>query len=215
MPPAPGVRERHGIGADEPVLIYTGNLDPDREIERLLAAFAQAAQQIPRLRLLIVGRGKALDDLQALARHLHIAERVTFAGFVPFDQVPGYLSVADVALAPVPIHSPYYQQPPTKTVEYLAAGLPTIASDTEGNRVFIRHHHNGLLAGDTPAELAAAIVELVSDPALQQRLRAVARESVTAFDWDYIVREQLIPFYQRVASAPPRAASATRIEHGL
>ncbi|HRE16056.1 MAG TPA: glycosyltransferase, partial [Rhodocyclaceae bacterium] len=92
----------------------------------------------------------------------------------------------------------FEHQPPTKTVEYLAQGLPVIATDTAGNRSFIRHGVNGILSSDTPATFGQAIIDLLQSSHQIKELAAHARTSVTAFNWENIVREQVIPHYKKV-----------------
>lgn len=64
-----------------------------------------------------------------------------------------------------------------KLLQYMAAGLPAVASPVGVNRTIIRHGENGLLAA-TPEEWAEALVRLAGDPALRSRLGRAARETV-------------------------------------
>jgi glycosyltransferase involved in cell wall biosynthesis len=110
------------------------------------------------------------------------------------------LNAADIGISYVPKTPQYDPQPPLKTVEFLACGLPTIATDTVGNRVFIRNEYNGLLIDDTVESLSNAIVKLVTDTSLRTKFASVSRQSVRKYDWQNIVEKKLIPIYRWIIS---------------
>ncbi len=95
------------------------------------------------------------------------------------------LKAADAALL-----SSSWENFPHMLVEALALGTPVIATETGGVSEIVRDGENGLLVppGD-PAALAATIERYYADPALQERLRANAVESVAHFDPDVAYRE--------------------------
>lgn len=201
QPPDPALRARHGIAETDCVLAYCGTLDHNRKMDKLLDAFALAAEQEPAVKLLIVGDGSALDRLKAQAHDLKLEKRVIFTGFVPYAEIPAHLSIATVALAFISMDACFEHQPPTKTVEYLAQGLPVLATDTAGNRAFISHDDNGVLCHDSAESCGQAMLDLIRDPVHRQRLAAGARESVEAFDWSEIVRMHVIPLYGELLRA--------------
>ena len=70
-------------------------------------------------------------------------------------------------------------------LEYLAHGLPVVATDIPSNREVIEPGVNGLLVGvRRPDELAEAILSVLDDDALSARLTSAARPSVERFTWD-------------------------------
>jgi glycosyltransferase involved in cell wall biosynthesis len=194
----PELRMRYGISDDAPVLTYCGTLDRNRCLDRMVSAFAQVAALFPKPTLLVIGEGSALEDLKQQARALDLTDRIVFTGFVPYSEIPAHLSITTIALAYIVMTPCFEHQPPTKTIEYLAQGLPVIATDTNGNRVFIRDSFNGLLCSDSADALGGAITELLANPARRARLAANARESVRAFDWSNIVCDRVIPVYREI-----------------
>lgn len=195
-PPDPALRARYDIADGDCVFTYCGTLDHNRKMEKLLAAFAFAAERAPTAKLLIVGDGSALSELKELARKLKLEKRIVFTGFVPYSDIPAHLAITTVALAFISMDACFEHQPPTKTVEYLAQSLPVIATDTAGNRMFVSDGVNGLLCRDSAESCGHAMLDLIRDPAHRQRLAASARASVQAFDWAEIVRTHVIPLYR-------------------
>lgn len=187
-----------GIDTDHLVFVFTSTLVPLRCPEKVLQGFAKALEEYPRLFLLVMGDGSMLEPLQVLTSELGIAEKVRFTGYIPLNQVHTYLAAADVGLGYVPMTPQFDPQPPLKTIEFLAAGLPTLATMTRGNALFISHEENGLLVGDDPDALAQGMLRLARDPTLRQKLARNARKSVELYDWQTIVREKLIPVYEQL-----------------
>jgi len=191
---------RFGIENEDIVLGYTGNLHGSRELERLIRAFSIAHEEHPRLKLVFVGDGDARTDLEQSAVDQNVADAITFAGSVPFEEVPAFVRSFDIGAAYVADKPQYRNQPPLKTVEFLASGLPVVATNTPGNRRFVENRSNGLLSGDTPTEYAKAISEIYDNLPLRTNLREEARESVREFDYERIVADRLIPIYERVCT---------------
>lgn len=194
-------RRQLGLPAGDLVFIYTGNIDAVRTIDKIVQAFVVVAQEHPHIRFLLLGEGDQRPHLQSLVEKRGLGHRVTFTGIVPYAEIPSYLRAADVGVAYVPDKVQYRNQPPLKTVEYLASGLPVLATDTPGNRRFVNPGRNGLLAVDTVEALASGMSRLVEERELRQEMARVARESVRPFSYEQIVSRQLIPFYQRCLNA--------------
>ena len=97
-------------------------------------------------------------------------------------------------------------QPPLKTVEYLAAGLPTVATDTLGNRTFVQHGINGVLCGDSAKEYGQSLAALAQDESGYMRMQQMARSSVDTYDWRAIVQNRLIPAYYQILAGHKKSA---------
>jgi glycosyltransferase involved in cell wall biosynthesis len=192
------LRASWDIGPNEILFGYTGNLHSSRRLERLIDSFAEAAKQTRDIELIIVGSGRAGDTLRQHAIDRDIDDIVTFTGEVPFQKVPEYLQAFDVGLAYVPNQPQYRDQPPLKTAEFLAAGLPIVATDTAGNRRFITPGENALAVDDDPQEYTSAIVELATDSKKRAELSSGARQSVKKYDYKNIVEHDLLPMYKEI-----------------
>ncbi|WP_296807405.1 glycosyltransferase family 4 protein [Thiocapsa sp.] len=175
--------------ADRPFTVgFLGTLKPWHGLGILLDAFARAQRDDPDRRLLIVGDGPERGMIESVAARLGIASAVVLTGAVAPHQVPARLAEMDVAVAPYPDQPGFYFSP-LKIVEYMAAGLPVVASRIGDLHRIVRHEVSGLLCppGD-PGALASAIERLRRDPALCRRLGAAGREAVLAeHTWDAVV----------------------------
>ena len=170
---------------------FVGTLKPWHGTPVLLDAFARLASARPASRLLMVGDGPMRADLEARAARLGIADRVTFTGAVAAEEVPRLLGAMDVGMAPYPAGDHYFS--PLKVYEYLAAGLPAVASRVGAMAQTIDDGVTGVLTrpGDV-AGMALALMRLHDDPAARRRMGAAAREQAVArHTWDHALEQIL------------------------
>ncbi|MGD0612083.1 MAG: glycosyltransferase family 4 protein [Anaerolineales bacterium] len=111
-----------------PTLIYTGSLDARWGVDLSIRAMPLLRRQIPGIRLLIAGRGRAEQELHQLALSLGVNDCVCFEGFVPYPDLPNLLAQADIGVATSRQNIFRQYASPLKIVEYMAAGLPVICS---------------------------------------------------------------------------------------
>jgi glycosyltransferase involved in cell wall biosynthesis len=84
---------------------------------------------------------------------------VKFTGFLTHNELYQYVKKANVGVSYVP-QTPFYdKQPVTKTIEYLATGLPVIATSTEGNSIYV-NSSNGILIEDNPNSVCEGLNKL-------------------------------------------------------
>ncbi len=174
--PRPAVDPRVRPLADRgPVVGIVANLNrPVKRVDVFLAAAAMVAQARPETSFVVVGGGELEPTLHRMAADLGIGERVLFTGRVPR---PLHL----VAGFTIGVLSSDLEGLPNAVLEYMALGLPTVATATGGIPELVVPGKTGLLVppGD-PGAMARAILELLSDPgrrtAMGERALRLARE---------------------------------------
>ncbi len=166
-------------GDTDPFVIgFLGHLKPWQGITQLVQTFAQVHQTHPHTRLLVVGDGDASDELVEGLKNEGLTDKATLAGKVPHDDVPALLAQMHVGLAPYPPLDPFYFSP-LKIVEYMAAGLPVIASDLGQIPSLLSDGETGYLCppGDVHA-LARSVCALADHEWLRRRLGEQAKKHV-------------------------------------
>jgi len=171
---------------------FVGTLKAWHGLPILVEAFAQLHASRPNARLLIVGDGPERQRLEGDLSARNLTGSVHFTDAVAPDAVPGLLASMDVGVAPYPKLSNFYFSP-LKVYEYMAAGLPVVASRIGQLEKLIEHGVSGLLTtpGDA-AELANALCQLHDAPAWRHRLGQAARTLVLRnHTWDKVTERIL------------------------
>jgi phosphatidylinositol alpha-1,6-mannosyltransferase len=188
--PQPEARVRARLGLDDhSVLLTVGRLVPRKGVDTVLHALPYVAEKIPNVTYLVVGTGPDRKRLERLARHLQIQNRVHFLGEVPHDELPDFYSAADLFVMPAREAPPDVEGFGLVFLEANACGTPVVGARTGGIPDAIAEGKTGLLVpAGTPAPLAEALTQLLTDPA---RLTALGergrRRAVQEASWDHVV----------------------------
>ncbi|MCC6234174.1 MAG: glycosyltransferase family 4 protein [Verrucomicrobiales bacterium] len=198
-------RRARAVQATGTTVGFVGTLKPWHGTDLLVEAFAGLAAREAEARLLIVGDGPERSHLEAQVASLGLASQVHFTGSVQPEEVPGWLAAMDIAAAPYPGLDHFYFSP-LKVYEYMAAGLPVVASRIGQLENLVQDGETGcLVAPGEVAALAEALVTLSRDPALRERLGTAARRRVEARHTWSAVAERIL---QRASRIPAPAFTA-------
>lgn len=186
----------NGSVADLPDLgeyvgLYAGRLHDEKGVFELLEAVSRAEVDIG---LVFVGAGPAEEDLRNRVREVNLENRVTFTGFVDYEEMPEYYRAADACFLPS-----YFEIQPLSCIEAMACGTPIIASDIAGVRELVTHEYNGLLVPSASVNpLVDAIERICTSTVLYERLVENGLDFAETRSWENI-EEQLLDVYRRVA----------------
>jgi glycosyltransferase involved in cell wall biosynthesis len=169
-------------------IVTVANLRPEKRHEILLSAMRTVIARHPDARLLIVGVGPRRRALQALAADWGLTSFVQFLGHQ--EDVGAALAAADIfALAS------RSEASPNALIEAMAAGLPSVATAVGGIPEIVVDGETGLLVpADDAASFARALLRLMDEPALAERMGAAARQrAIERHSYDRMARafEQL------------------------
>ncbi len=157
-------------------LLFVGRLAAVKGLPVLFEALAEVAKTHADTHLTLIGDGPERAALEAEAVRLGLAQRVSFVGYKSQDEVAKYLHEADLFVLPS-----FAEGVPVVLMEALASGLPVIATTVGGVGELVEHSKSGLLLppGDEVA-LAAALAELLEDPARRAAMGQVGAAKVAA-----------------------------------
>jgi glycosyltransferase involved in cell wall biosynthesis len=201
------MRESLGLG-DRCAIGFIGTFGPWHGVETLAEAFIRLLQQRPdlsgKVSLVLIGEGLRLPGVKDMLREAGTLGDVVLTGLVPQAEGPAYLSACDILVlptAPNPDGSPFFGSP-TKLFEYMAMGRPIVATSLGQTTEVLEDGRNALLvAPSDPESMSRAIERFVDDPALRQRLGAVARQEVLQwYTWQHHVA-RLLTRIKEVAAA--------------
>jgi glycosyltransferase involved in cell wall biosynthesis len=165
-------------------VLTVGRLDVGKGLEDFIQCAQQVVAENPDIQFWIVGDGPLRQSLQRLAAHLGLSHRIRFLG-----QVSDRAELARLYQgARVFVLASHYEGLPTVMLEAMACGCAVVSSELDGAREVIESEMNGLLVPPRkPAALAAAILRILSDTGLGERLGHEARHTVADhYSWDKI-----------------------------
>jgi len=170
-------------GVKKPIIISMGRLVKQKGFSDLIRAFAIVKRRLP-ARLVILGQGKKVGQLQELAQSIGVARDVLFCGFQPNPYK--YLANSSVFVL-----SSYWEGFPNSLVEAMACGIPVISTDCPSGPVeIIEPGKNGLLVPvKDPGALAEAVLRVLEDGKLSRRLANDAQRRSMDFSIVNIVKK--------------------------
>lgn len=151
--------------------------------ELALAVVAELVRRGVDARLEMTGPDKgALASTRGALVRLAVAARVALRDAVAKAEVATRIARGNVFLSTSAVDNT-----PVTVLEAMACGRPVVAVDVGGLRDVLEHEGEGLLVGEDPREIAAAIVRLVEEPGLAARLAEGGRARAAAHDWSVVV----------------------------
>jgi glycosyltransferase involved in cell wall biosynthesis len=179
------LRPALGLPAEARIALYLGGLQPGRGLERLVDVAARLDDGDVVV-LMGPGHPEYVAGLRERAARAGAAEQVVLAPAVPTEDVVTWAAGADVGLALIQnVSLSYFLSLPNKLFEYVAAGLPVVASDFPELRGVVEGRGLGVVcAPDDTDAIAHAIAWTLDDPERHERLRAAARAAGAELTWD-------------------------------
>ena len=181
-PPAQTRPASTNVDNPELRVLYVGRLSPEKGVDVLLRAWAQFSKSSgggSRPTLTIVGDGPERGALGAIADELGLSDSVRFLGALPRDAALAELASASLLVFP----SLWYETFGLTILEAASQGVPALVTNFGGQSSLVEDGVSGrlVLPGD-PAALAAALHDLLSDPAALLRMGDAARAAFEASD---------------------------------
>jgi len=204
--PDPGdLRSDLGLDEHTPLAVYIGWASPERQLEVMI----EAARLVPDLHLaFMVSRHDTnpyVKQLRALGEEHGIADRLHFRGYVDYEDLPRFISTADMGIHPMPTGSVNHEIAlPNKFFEYCHARLPLIVTTVKTLSAEVRRLGNGevFTSGDARS-LAAAMERIIAD---EDGYRRAYKDPalLEEYSWEHQAREY-VRIYERLIGPAPAA----------
>lgn len=155
----------------ELILMFHGRLSPEKGIDTLLQAFAQAA--IPDARLVIAGGGNEeyVKELQDVAKKAGIAQLVTWAGHI--SDIHQLIEKADIGVCPSRVRESFG----LAVIEYMAHGKPVITTDNGAQPEFLTNGVDGIMTPPDDVEALATAMKSLNDAELRKAIGKAAQRT--------------------------------------
>jgi phosphatidylinositol alpha-mannosyltransferase len=182
---------------DTPRILFVGRFNESRKgFKYLLKAMPLIQQQFPKARLLVVGPGDTSRVSSTIERNW--IRGVDFIGQVSKEDLPRYYASATVVCAP----SIERESFGLILLESMASGKPTVATRIPGYAGVLTHEHDGLMVPPVDSQaLALAIVRVLADRELRQRLAHNGLETAASYAWSKVAKQVLSMYEQAVSDS--------------
>lgn len=194
------ILERYQV--DYPFLLYAGNIRPQKNIPRLVEAFAVVRERLSRhpvyrnLHLIIIGDEiSRYPSVRRAVIQARVEKSVRFLGFVPFDALRVFFEAAALF-----VFTSLYEGFGLPPLEAMATGTPVVTSNVSSLPEVVGDAAV-LVNPENPFEIARAIQETLLDEELRAELIAKGKAQAARYGWDRTARE-VLEVYREVANAP-------------
>lgn len=199
------IRTRHGLAADQPVVLCLSRLVPRKGQDQLIRALAQVREQVPTAVLLLAGSGPYERTLRELAARHHVEQAVIFAGAISDKDLPAYHDAATVFAMPCRSlrHGLEAEGLGICYLEAQACAVPVIVGNSGGAPDACQDGVTGFVVDGTDLPtLTARLVQLLTQPEQARAMGQAGRDWVQQH-WDW---RQIIPRLQALLDGTDVAA---------
>lgn len=183
---------RHQRGLPEHFVLFLGTLEPRKNLDTLLEAYALWCQAQPSAPALVIAGAKGwyFQHVFASVERLELSQRVHFAGYVPIAELPAWYGAADLFVYPS-----QYEGFGLPVLEAMACGTPVITSDRSSLPEVVGEA-GCLVPPDDASQLAKSLRQVWNDGDLRQAMRESGLARAAQFSWEQTAR-QTIACYER------------------
>jgi len=175
-------------------ILFVGRLEKRKGFKYLLGAYERVKKEFPQCRLIVVSPHSRLSKkYENIAARRNLKD-VVFAGYVSFDDLPGYYNTADIFCSP----ATGWESFGMVLMEAMATGKPVVASDIPGYAGLISHGVEGLLVKPQDEKaLASALMSLLRDKAMRERMGEKGKLKAKDYSWDVVARK-VMEYYEKL-----------------
>jgi glycosyltransferase involved in cell wall biosynthesis len=158
-------------------IVYAGNIGYAQDLD-LVVRSIQLINMHQHLELVIAGGGDTQSDLEQLVEAENLQSLIHFPGILPREEIPRLISESILGIAPLKKLQSLEYAAPTKVYEYMACGIPFIGCGSGEIREIADCSGGGIIAENTPEEIAKTILALVNNPKKRDEMGAAGRKFV-------------------------------------
>ncbi|MDH4123794.1 MAG: glycosyltransferase [Thermoplasmata archaeon] len=183
------VRERLSLDGTK-MLLAVGRIAKEKNLELMLQGFSRLLMVRDEVRLVIVGKGPAMEEYKTLAGNLGISDKVIFAGFVPDDDLPSYYAACDAFVI-----ASRFETQGLVALEAMACAKPVAGLNHRALPEIIQDGKNGYLFEDDPQSFSNCLERALDD---RDHVSREARKTAESYSIE-ICTGRLIELYKEIS----------------
>ncbi len=186
------IKKKYKINKDDFIIGAVGRIATEKSFDCLLKNAKKLIEANPKIKIMLVGDGPAIDDLKKLAKELKIESNVILTGKVLYNMVPTYFNVFDIVAS----FSTTETQGLT-IIEGLAASKPTLCINDKSFQAMIEDSYNGYLFKNDQ-EFREYVFKLMSDKELYKSMAKNAKNSTYRFSKEVFGADVLKVYHKAI-----------------
>jgi len=185
-------------------VVFVSRLERRKGLDYLLRAYHQVKPEIPDSRLIIVGPGTRLRKKYERWIKQYNVKDVVFIGYATYADLPRYYQAADIFCSPATGRESFG----IVLVEAMAMGKPIVATNIDGYASVVTHGEEGLLVPPKDSDkLAQALLALLKDKALRQKMGEKGKLKAKNYGWEQIAKRVFDYYLKAISESPRRKAT--------
>ena len=169
---------------DEFLMFYPGTLNWHQGLDVAISAVALLREKAPQLKFLIVGDGPEREKLKSMVRESNLEHHVELRGFAPIEEIADLMDCVDLGVVPKRKDSFGNEAFSTKIMEFMAKGIPVIASRTRIDEHYFNDTILQFFDSGSVEDLASKIEDLMQDKERRRSLSKCALAFIADNNWD-------------------------------
>jgi len=167
------------------IILFSGFILGDRGLSLAIKAMPTILVQVPNAHLVIVGEGIGKENLEKLVKGMGLREKITFEGWVDNPIISKYAASSTIGILPFSLCKHTQITLANKLFDYMAVGLPVVASNLRPMLRIIEEERCGILfKANDQHDYEIKVTNLLKDKNLRQRLsKNGIRASLTKYNW--------------------------------
>jgi glycosyltransferase involved in cell wall biosynthesis len=185
--PDPSIFTRRGPSRptkEKFLMLYPGTLMTHQGLDIAIRAFAKISKQAPQAVFQIYGSGPSTGELMQLIKKLGVEGKVSMHAGCPLREIAHIMETVDLGIVPKRKDNFGNEAFSTKTLEFMAMGVPVIVSDTTIDKYYFNESVVKFFRSGDDDDLARCMLEMIEDSETRKLQIENANRFIKTFDWD-------------------------------
>ena len=187
-------RESLGISENDDVIVFVGTIYPFAGLIPIINNFKNIKKENQNIKLLIVGGGPSYSQLEQLVIEKNLESEIILTNFINQNEIPKYISLADICINPFEINYLTNRILPTKIIEYFACGKPVLSTPLSGTKELLPDEKFGILYSNSTNFVTILPTLLLNKNKLKQLGKQAFEYAQKTHDWKILSKQLLNKF---------------------
>ena len=200
------LKQKLNISDNDFIILFVGRIATEKSIDFLIKNHVNLVKKNKNCKLIIVGSGPDLEDLENLSKKLKMEDNIIFTGKVPWNEVSLYYNLASAFTT-----ASHTETQGLTVIEAMAASLPVVALDDEAFNTTVINDLNGYLFKDKK-EYCKYMEKLMNDKDLCEKMGNQARINSNPYSSKYYAEKVLDVYYEALGGRPLKKVKKTFLQ---